>query len=279
MGLTGPQGALPDHYTRLLIDRMRDDDQSMRSFFDLFNHRVISLFYRAWAKYRLYIGYERAARNASAPQIDPITHAFYSLIGFGTPHLRGRLELNDQTLLYYSGHLANLRPIAESLVRLLREYFQLPIRIDQFQGRWLSLSTVDQSCLGTATAEGGTHNKIGDSAMLGRRAWDVQSKFRVRLGPLNYRDFCSFLPLGRAFIRLCQLVRTYVGPEYDFDLQLVLTASEIPHCRIGGDRQAGSYLGWNAWLSTSPQREDADQTIFAGNGAPGHWRAAPPTSF
>src|SRR5437016_3049288 len=38
MGLTGPGGVLPDHYSRLLIQQVRGKHFSLREFFDLFNH-------------------------------------------------------------------------------------------------------------------------------------------------------------------------------------------------------------------------------------------------
>jgi type VI secretion system protein ImpH len=266
MGLTGPQGVLPDHYTRLVIDRMQDNDHAMREFFDLFNHRFISMFHRAWAKYRLFIEYERTARIGQN-QVGPITQAFFCLIGFGTPHLRGRLEIDDETLLYFAGHMAMYRPIALSLELVLCEYFRTAIELQQFYGQWLAISQYEQSRL-PALGAASSMNQLGMSAMLGRRIWDVQSKFRVRIGPLDYSQFRSFLPTGQSFVKLCQLVRLYVGPEYDFDVQLTLLASEVPRCRLGGDGSDGSHLGWNTWLCSLAMPQNADHAVLRGEGRP-----------
>jgi type VI secretion system protein ImpH len=267
MGLTGPQGVLPDHYTRLVIDRMHDHDHAMRDFFDLFNHRIISLFHRAWAKYRLFIEYERTAQVTRPSKPDPITQAFYCLIGLGTPHLRGRLEIDDETFLYFGGHKAMSRPIALSLQLVLCEYFQTAIELQQFHGQWLAVRQYEQSRFpgGDATPP---MNVLGNSVMLGRRIWDVQSKFRVRVGPLDYTQFRSFLPTGQSFIMLCQLVRLYVGPEYDFDVQLILFASEVPRCQLGGDGPDGPLLGWNTWLFSRSMSQDADHAVLSEDDIP-----------
>jgi type VI secretion system protein ImpH len=269
MGLTGPQGVLPDHYTRLLIERIRDDDNAMRDFFDLFNHRFVSLAYRAWAKYRLVIQYERAKRIAVEAEPDPVTHALFCFVGMGTRYLRGRLTIDDETLLYYGGHMASARPVTASLELMLREYFAIPLVLQPFQGRWLALSVDEHSRLSSSLDRTEAYCQLGTSAWVGRRVWDVQSKFRVRLGPLNYARFRSFLPIGRSFAALCQFIRLYVGPEFDFDIQLVLLASEVPRCRLGGTADDGNLLGWNSWLRGRPLSHNAESAIFCGDGISG----------
>ncbi len=49
-GLFGPSGALPHHYTQLIVDRCRNRDYALRDFLDMFNHRLLSFFYRGWEK-------------------------------------------------------------------------------------------------------------------------------------------------------------------------------------------------------------------------------------
>ncbi len=126
MGLTGPSGILPRHYTELLMRIEREakgpEKGALRSWLDLFNHRLISLFYRAWEKYRFYVSYERGDYAAREP--DTFTQALLSLVGLGLPPLRHRLQvavpddtvparqrmlarIDDLSLLHYSGFFAH----------------------------------------------------------------------------------------------------------------------------------------------------------------------------
>ncbi len=49
-------GVLPHHYTELVIRRLQLRDTSLRDFLDVFHHRALSFFYRAWKKYRPPLG-------------------------------------------------------------------------------------------------------------------------------------------------------------------------------------------------------------------------------
>lgn len=280
LGLTGPSGVLPRHYTQQLLDLGRDvkgpERRSLGDFYALFDHRIVSLFYRAWEKYRFIIPYERG--EATWAQPDAFTFALLSLIGLGPPQLRDRLRVavrieaeepteqtlgrvDDLALLYYSGFLAQRPRNAVNLAAMLSDYFLLPAQVRQFQGQWMQLEKSDQTCLGA-------YGELGVSAIAGDRVWDVQAKFRVRLGPLKRNRFEEFLPdrtataSRKSLFLMAQLVRFYAGPELDFDLQLVLEATEVPSCRIGGGG-FGARLGWNTWLLSQPRASDADDAVFA----------------
>ncbi|MBC8874494.1 MAG: type VI secretion system baseplate subunit TssG [Planctomycetes bacterium] len=268
LGLTGPSGVLPQHYTQLVIDRIRQKDDSLRDFLDLFNHRTVSLFFRAWEKYRLPAAFERSAVDPSAGAEDPFTRCLYSLVGLGTDRVRSRLAVTDPAFLYFSGHFSHHPRTVTGLECIIADYFELPVDVLQFQGQWLYLSLDDQSCTPSAIEPDGRNCQLGFNVVVGERVWSVENKFRVRLGPVGYEQFCRFTPMGEGLMPLCQLVRSYVGPEFDFDIQPVLRAQEAPECKIGGDIMAGSRLGWNTWLRSKPLPKDADEAVFVNEGYP-----------
>ena len=284
MGLTGPSGVLPRHYTEMLM-RARDargpERNLPRDWFDLFNHRLISLFYRAWTKYRFWLAHERG--ESTKPEPDLFTESVFSLIGLGSRSLRNRLHVtveepgvrnpskalarvDDLALLYYAGLLAHRPRCAISLERLLEDYFRIPIRVLQFQGQWLRLDPENQSRVGAVAG----NSTLGVDVVVGERVWDIRSKIRIRLGPLNYEQFGSFLPdrspvaERKVFFKLMHLVRLYVGPELKVEVQLVLKASEIPKCRMLQAPSKAPRLGWNSWLTSRPVRRDSEDAVFAG---------------
>jgi type VI secretion system protein ImpH len=248
MGLTGPTGVLPHHYTELLIDRVYHKDFALRDFFDLFNHRFITLFYRAWEKYHFQVTYG---------EDDAYTEYLFSLIGMGTPGLRGRMAFNDEGLLLYVGLLSQRPRSAPTLDAVLRDYFDVPVSSRQFLGRWINLSEENRSRLGAQNSE------LGMTVICGERVWDQQSKFRVRVGPLDLATFEAFLPGGPAYERLMQLTRFIAGPEHDFDVQLILKAEEVPACRLKSE--TGARLGWSSWVKIREFTRDAEETLLACN--------------
>lgn len=262
LGLTGPAGVLPAHYTRLLIERTRSKDLGLRDFLDLFHHRLLSLFYRAWEKYRFPVGYERAATEQAGE--DLFTRALYALVGLGTNSLRHRRKFDDEVFIRFGGGFTRATPTAVMLEQMLQAFLEQPVRLLQFQGQWLRLEPEDQSIARVGQNAGSSQNcTLGQNVILGERVWNVYSKFRVCLGPLNYADFCRFLPNGDRLQACCQLVQTYVGQEFDFDIRLELKAEEIPVCQLGGTGGA-SRLGWNTWIHSRAAQQNSTDAVMRG---------------
>jgi type VI secretion system protein ImpH len=273
LGLTGPSGVLPGHYSQLVIDTVRNRQLALRDFLDLFHHRLASLFYRAWAKYRLPIVFEEAQVRRTAGQDDPYTACLFALVGLGQSRLRDRLRFDDLTAIYFGGTLAHVPRNASALEALVEEFLALPAEVRQFQGQWLTLEPADQTRLATREAPRGQYAALGVDTLAGQRVWGVESKFVVRVGPLDYQAFCRFMPAGDSLRAVCQLIRLYVGPEFDFAVQPILRAACVPASRLGGADAAPTRLGWNSWILSRAPATDAEAAVFVDEGRPDTSRA------
>jgi type VI secretion system protein ImpH len=296
MGLTGPLGVLPRHYTELLLERQRRKDHTLGDFLDLFNHRLVSLLYRAWEKHHFPIAYERAMVRGQSD--DRLSQYLLDLIGMGTTGLQGRMEVPDAALRFYAGLLAQRPHSASALSGILQDYFGVPVEVMQFTGQWLTLAPEQRTRLGGSGKKAGrkhqrrevstgaktpspqpspggrgsydhavpANNALGTQAVLGGRVWDQQAKFTLRLGPLSYEAFTQFLPAGSAFRPLLHLTRFFAGQEHDFAVQLVLKAAEVPRCQLGARGPQAPRLGWSTWLKTTTFTHDADDAVFTAHG-------------
>jgi type VI secretion system protein ImpH len=235
-------GALPLAYTELILERMRAKDPTVAAFFDLFNHRILSLFYRAWEKYRLAVGYER-------DRDDPLSNHMMALIGLGTGGLRHRQPFPDQALLYYSGLLSLQPRSAIALAQILEDYFEVPVEIEQFVGAWYALDEKNQCRFEAGDSDS---EKLGFGAVVGDEIWDQQSRARIRLGPLSMERYLDFLPVGKSYEPLRALTRFFSGGDLEFEVQLVLKQKEVPKCTLGTDGADAPRLGWFTWMKSAP---------------------------
>lgn len=252
MGLTGPSGVLPLYYTGLIVERVRQKDTTLREFLDIFNHRMVSLFYQAWEKYRFSVAFERRER-------DRFSHHLMDLVGMGTKMLDHRLTVRDRSLLFYSGLLSMRARSAAALQRIIWDYFEVPVQIEQFVGAWHALDEPDLCRFEDETPS----EQLGGGAIVGDEIWNQQSGVRIKLGPMSLRQYVDFLPSGSAHAPLKSLA-TFVGRgELDFEVQLILKKEEVPACELQFGDDSAPRLGWTSWAKTEPKREDANDTIFS----------------
>jgi len=243
-GLTGPNGPLPLHLTEYARDRQRNaDDPTMARFFDLFHHRMLLFFYRAWAA-------GQPTANRDLPATDRFELYVGALVGLGLTSLRQRNAFPDLAKLHYAGRLGPHHRNAEGLAAMVGEFFGLPAQLQGFMGEWIDLPMDRRWRLGSDHNGAG---RLGLSSMLGARTWTRQQKFRLVLGPLNRAKFQSLLPGGTALPKLTALVRQYVGDELHWDVRLILEEKVEEPFRLGQAR-----LSWTAWLgrAVDSRRED-----------------------
>lgn len=244
MALAGPSGPLPEPDTELVLDRLASKDAALRDFLDIFHHRLLSLLVRVRKTHD-------PAFTTQAPDRGPIAKNLYAIFGMGHSALRNRLRVDDRSLVFYAGILAQHPRSAAGLERLLSDYFQARARVRQLVGGWCHLEEDQWTVLGNQ----GRNRELGRSAMLGSRVWDQTATFQVNLGPLTIRQFLEFLPVGSAYRALCELTRYYAGNTLEFTFRLTLKAQEVPGTRLRRD----SWLGWTTWLSTRGAAQDDSQ--------------------
>lgn len=252
LGLDGPSGVLPLEYTVLINERVRARDTALRDFLDLFNHRAVSLLYRAWAKSHFAVGYETRGD-------DELTRHLLDLVGVGAEALRGRLPVPDEALLGYASLLASGRRSALGLEQVVSDYFGVPARVEQFVGAWYPVDDDARCRLGEREDE---TTALGGGALAGDEVWDPQARARLRLGPLARDAYERLLPGGADHEPLRALVRLYARDEVDVEVQLVLAADAVPPARLG---EGPLPLGWATWLRSRPDAahaRDADETAF-----------------
>jgi type VI secretion system protein ImpH len=240
-GLLGPNGPLPIHITEYARERLRHaGDPTFSRFLDVLNHRFLAMFYRAWAQSQPHV-------NRDRPRDDHFAGYIAALLGTMLSTFRGRDSLPDVAKLFHAGALVRHVRNAEGLAVILRDYFTVPVQVEEFVGHWMRLGPREQTALAHEGAE------LGRGAVLGRRVWDKQHRIRIHVGPLTFKDYESFLPGGPMLQKLVDWLRLYLSFELDWDVRLVLAMDEVPPLTLG---RLGR-LGWTTWLGARSAHTDA----------------------
>lgn len=245
-GLFGPNGALPLHITEYARERLTHHrDPTLARFIDIFHHRMMCLFYRAWANSQPTVSYDR-------PQDDRFADYIGSLLGIGTDSLRNRDSMSDHAKLFYSGVLSAQNKCPEGLLTVIAGILSVPVSLEEFVGEWMEITMDDQTCLGHKNAT------LGQSALIGSGVYGCQHKFRLNFVALTLKQYLNLLPGSHGLNQLLAIVRNYVGDEYTWDVNLSLKHDEVPaELALGKPAQQGAkpthlggmaQLGWTTWL-------------------------------
>jgi type VI secretion system protein ImpH len=251
MGLVGPLGVLPYRYSEWIAERARERDHVLAAFLDIFHHRVLSLFYRAWRTHRCTAEPDAADARLAEHLLD--------LAGVGLESHRSHLPVSGEALRFHAGLLLGQSRSAAALEQLLQAYFGVPAQVEQFVGQWVALSEFDRCALGEER-EGAT--QLGLGAVAGGEVWDPQARVRIRLGPLSRAEYDDFLPAGGAYEALRGLVRFFSHDQFEFELQLVLAPAEIPRLELGAEDAAPPRLGWSTWFQAPAHPHGAEDAVF-----------------
>jgi type VI secretion system protein ImpH len=262
-GLLGSQGPMPLHLTEYVRERLRSrNDPTLARFLDIFHHRLLSLFYRAWAQ-------SQPAAQHDRPGDDRFAAWLGATFGLDA-ECRTQGELPEAARLFQAGLLGSRSRHPEGLSKLLAQFFDVPVRIEPYALHWMSIEAADRTRLGHARNRpergAGVPAALGSTATAGHKLRDRQYKFRVALGPLTLAQYLAFLPGGRAWLQLRDWVRQYTGLDLLWDVQLCLGRADVPEPRLG--RRVP--LGVAAWLGRVDPKAARDRADL---------RLRPDTSF
>jgi type VI secretion system protein ImpH len=243
-GLFGPNGPLPLHLTEYARERLRRfNDPTFVRFADMFHHRLILLFYRAWADTQSTVSMDRRGE-------DRFTRYVASLVGYGQPGLRSRDNVADHAKFFHASHLARQTRNPEGLAKILSVYFEVPVVVQEFVPHWITLLASEQ----TRLSQFNGNNRLGEESVIGTRVLDAQHKIRIRMGPMPLARYCTLLPTGIAATHIATWIKNYLGLEFFVQLQLVLRKDAVFSAQLGNCAQ----LGWTSWLDAHRNQLDAD---------------------
>lgn len=270
LGLIGPEGPMPLHMTRWIMQRMSNrwfagnatGATSDTSFIDLVNmlqHRHMALYWRAWSEARpdVQIAYADGGR---------VMALMRALAGIGLPGTSASEPGLDGAKLHHATSLAQEVQSPDRLTSFLETVIGVPVQLEEYVGIWIELPDALQTRLGSA------HAALGQGAVAGCRVFDRQSHAELRVGPLSFAQFTRFLDDPAAWARLRHAVIFASGKGVEYRLRLVLAAGEAPEARLGEAR-----LGKTAWLAPDPEAEADDfvaNRLVGGRDGPGEGRRA-----
>lgn len=255
IGLFGPTGVLPH------VDRDRvaggEPNQLMRDFLDIFNSRIITLFFHSWLANRYDIKLELHRRGIYEDE-DAFSMILFSLAGMGLDSTRDQRLFSDDVFANSVGHLSRPVRTANSIRRCLQDQFGVPIKIVEFVEEKVHLPVRIRTRLG---GDGGAHNVLGDSAICGEFVPVFRQRFEVRVGPLDRAAFdrlCPFddgeeqtVPRNIMFQRLADMTRSILGRPLDFDIRLTVQPEAVKPAKLGESR-----LGFDSWVCSFPETKE-----------------------
>lgn len=240
LGLLGPQGALPLATTEEAYHYGLARDDAFPRFLDIFNHRFIQLFFRAWADARPIVQHDR-------PDLDRFVAYVGSAIGVGTTPFRNLDSVPDGAKLEFAGLTGAQAKSASRLAGAICGLFNVKAEVEEFIGTRLVIEEAEWTILGAR------YNVLGGDALLGRSVFSVQDKIRVRIFTRSLAQYIRFLPTGDLCEPLADYVFFYNGELLDWDVELAIPSGAAAPVRLGKFGQ----LGWTSWMAPNWTSMDA----------------------
>lgn len=257
LGLYGAASPLPAFYSEAILQSENSDDAT-KDFMDLFNHRMISLVYKCWEKYRYYKIYKKkvyknklyknkSSRNRDELDCDPFSNWMFALCGLVRPEQRNDPDIDWERLLPFIGMLGMRCHSASMIESILRYYFRFKyLSVCANMQRFVEIEDDQQNRLGQQCAT------LSHDLVLGDKVEDRSGKFRIKITNLSYEQFVKFLPDGDYYVPLGKIINYILRDQLDYDIELQLLKQEVPTLLLSDYNQ--EKLGWTTWIGAHKQQ-------------------------
>ncbi|MBV6820163.1 type VI secretion system baseplate subunit TssG [Rahnella sp. PD12R] len=219
MGLYGVDSPLPTSYIDD-ITQQRDGHEALEGFLDIFNHRIMTQFYRIWRKYSYPATFE-------AGGADNTSQSLLGLIGMGIPGTQRHLATPTSRFLALLGVMRQPGRTAEG-VQALVQLLAPRTRAD-----------VTPHCLRSVRittpmsfADEGARWLDGDTLM-GDEGTDANSQLLISLHTADSDEAADWLPDGALYADFQVLLRVYLGWRYGARLELTVPTRLLPAPVLG----------------------------------------------
>lgn len=237
LGLQGAQSPLPGYYLEALAHSAAHKEGVGGDFLNFFNHRLLTLLYHSWRKYRHYARHQNGARDGFSATV-------FALVGLADAELRGETPIDWSKMLAYAGLLAGRSRSPQVIAGIIGHCFDLTqVTIEEWQMRWVDIPADQRSHVGLSNMS------LGNDLIAGQRVADIGGKFSLCLSGLTLERFRDFLPDGKEHAPLRTLVGFVLREPFAYDLELELLPSEIKPIRLGDADSC--QLGWTTFVNPS----------------------------
>ncbi len=250
MGLYGIESPLPTAY----IDDIacgREGYEAVSGFLDIFNHRMISQFYRIWRKYNWPATFQPGGT-------DTLSRYLLSLAGLGVRGCLENVATPASRFLALSGLMRLPGRPAEGLVALVR--LLAPDTVAEV----VPHDPLRIALAGRLPISAKRLTNLASRPVMGSFATDVNSQILLRLSTTNVDEAKAWLPGGQLHSDLLALLHVWLGARLHVRMTLSLARSLLPNASLSC--RAGVMLGRTAVLRRQGKAEDDNEIITIGLG-------------
>jgi type VI secretion system protein ImpH len=229
-GLLGVNGPMPLEFTNYILQRSRNYyDHTWRRFADIIHHRMLSLFYRAFAVNEQSVCFDRSD--------DRFSEIIKSLAGFSPDFAYG--PVSESLILRYADRFGNTVKSKAALEYILCSLLKLKVKIKDFVFASYDIPEDCRAKLGDRkTASLGVNSQIGLTYI------SASKKFEIGIGPVDFEVCGELMPGTYRFAVLTRVLQLYLDKAFDYDIRFTLISATIPRALLGFPSARLGYACW-----------------------------------